>query len=530
MSKLSRLYHTVIHLRREQLRYRLKNLVLPPKSFPFKEVSLTENHSGNKTSFIARQNPFIGREIQFLNQSISFNDDMDWDYSGYGKLWTYNLNYFDFLMADSLELSQKRSLIGDFISRYNNLKTAKEPYPLSLRILNCCKFITQYQIQDTHITSLIATDVKNLSKKIEYHILGNHLLENAFALLVGGVVLGDQQSIETGFSILKRQFPEQILGDGGHFERSPMYQQIILERVLDCINIIPAESRYSDITTALRLTAISMLTWLQNTTFINGDIAMVNDAAYGIASSTDQLTKYASQLEIKSTTDYKLGESGYRMIHVGVFELFIDAGDIGPDYLPAHAHCDTLSFILYLNNTPFLVDTGTSTYEVGERRQIERSTASHNTVVVKNTEQSEIWGAFRVARRAYGEILEETDSKIVATHTGYKRIGANHTRTFEWLESKITITDTVTPGFSADAYLHFHDDVVVEISGDSIITPCATIKMIGAESIRLESYELCKGFNLRVESTKACIKFRDSLKTVISIKSGSKDFLKQMSH
>jgi len=40
-----------------------------------------------------------------------------------------------------------------------------------------------------------------------------------------------------GLSILAREVPEQVLDDGGHFERSPMYHSIILEDLLDLLNV-----------------------------------------------------------------------------------------------------------------------------------------------------------------------------------------------------------------------------------------------------------------------------------------------------
>ena len=40
-----------------------------------------------------------------------------------------------------------------------------------------------------------------------------------------------------GLGILARQIPEQILADGGHFERSTMYHALALEDILDLINV-----------------------------------------------------------------------------------------------------------------------------------------------------------------------------------------------------------------------------------------------------------------------------------------------------
>ena len=60
----------------------------------------------------------------------------------------------------------------------------------------------------------------------------------------------------------------------------------------------------------------------------------------------------------------------------------MDIGKIGPDYQPGHAHADTFTFCLYFKNTPIVVDTGTSTYNIGKRRDKERSTMVHNTVLL----------------------------------------------------------------------------------------------------------------------------------------------------
>ena len=81
--------------------------------------------------------------------------------------------------------------------------------------------------------------------------------------------------------------------------------------------------------------------------------------------------------------------------------LLIDVAPIGPDYLPGHAHADTLSYELSLYGKRVLVNSGTSRYGSGPKRDWERSTAAHNTVEVDGQSSSETWSGFRVARRAY---------------------------------------------------------------------------------------------------------------------------------
>lgn len=80
--------------------------------------------------------------------------------------------------------------------------------------------------------------------------------------------------------------------------------------------------------------------------------------------------------------------------------LVIDCGDIGPSYQPGHTHCDFLSYELMLSGQMVITDTGVCEYEPGDTRHYLRSTAAHNVVAVDGDEQSEIWGEFRVARRA----------------------------------------------------------------------------------------------------------------------------------
>ena len=46
-----------------------------------------------------------GGKFIFLNKTKTFADgSIDWNYSKFGKLWTYNLNYFDFLSSDHNKL------------------------------------------------------------------------------------------------------------------------------------------------------------------------------------------------------------------------------------------------------------------------------------------------------------------------------------------------------------------------------------------------------------------------------------------
>ncbi len=59
----------------------------------------------------------------------------------------------------------------------------------------------------------------------------------------------------------------------------------------------------------------------------------------------------------------------------------------------AHAHADLLSFVLWINGRPLLVDSGTYTYH-GSWRDHFRLTAAHNTVMVDDQEQAVVLPEF----------------------------------------------------------------------------------------------------------------------------------------
>ena len=74
--------------------------------------------------------------------------NLDWNYNVFGKLWTYNLNYFDYLNQENITKEQGIYLINDFIKNREIIIDGFEPYPISLRAINWIKFLSRYQINE----------------------------------------------------------------------------------------------------------------------------------------------------------------------------------------------------------------------------------------------------------------------------------------------------------------------------------------------------------------------------------------------
>lgn len=534
LRKVGLYYRTLRHLRREQVQYRLYYLLrrrwrrFRPVSYPAWNGQSAPIQLAD--SIASYESWDCEGGFRFLNLAHDFGTpaQIDWEFAEFGKLWTYNLCYFEFLVQPQVSQAQGLAIIRAFIRQYPQLKTAAEPYPTSLRIIFWIRFLRQHQIQDAEIDRALYVQAQTLADHLEYHLLGNHLLENGFGLWFAAVYFQDLPLLRKAEAILKPELTEQIMADGAHFERSPMYHSIMLYRVLDCLNLArhnmaifqPCanwENRFAE-------KAALMLGWLMNMTFPDGRYPHWADAAPEIAPVPQALFDYARRLGVEPRI-MPLGESGYRRMDWDAFSLMVDVGDIGPDYIPGHAHADTFSFVLNVDQQPYIVDTGISTYEKNARRQSERATSAHNTVQIGAHEQSEVWGGFRVGRRAYVRILEEQpDSstkgfRLRAEHNGYAHLGGRHARCFAREGDDLVIEDVVTApaGEFVYAYLHFAAGVEVQIAGQTLVSPSAIIHLEGATHLQIVPYALANGYNqFATHAVKAIITFENRLLTRIT--------------
>ena len=323
-----------------------------------------------------------------------------------------------------------------------------------------------------------------LVKNIELHLLGNHLLANAKAMIYAGLFFDDANSkkwLKKGLKIYQQQVNEQILDDGAHFELSPMYHSIILEDMLDIINLCdtysPVHSTTSEFTCQLlKKKVFLMLAWLNKMTHPDGMIAF-NDSALDVSPKLQQLAQYAVSLGVNFSIieNYPvthLKSSGFFVWREEQNYLVMDAGQVGPNYLPGHAHADTLSFECSINGERVIVNSGISEYQIGNVRTFQRSTAAHSTLVINNENSSEVWGAFRVAQRAQiiESYVDHTKSGffVGGAHDGYTKLKGSfiHKRTLNYSRNEIIITDSVSPSdFSKiDIYFHLGPNIrVVEI-------------------------------------------------------------------
>jgi uncharacterized heparinase superfamily protein len=324
-----------------------------------------------------------------------------------------------------------------------------------------------------------------------------------------------------------------------------MYHRIILFRLLDCYNLTINNERDDEFASFAKDKIALMSGWLKNISFRNGELPHFNDSAEGIAPSTDNLLQYAERLNIASKSA-PLSTSGYRKLATPFYECICDAGQTGPSYQPGHAHADSLTFVLHVNNRPVIIDTGCSTYERDEIRETERGTAAHNTVTVAGENSSQVWGSHRVADRAKVKILAESADSLSCSHDGYRRMGVEHRRTFAkqsptilsvrdrivgkrpnkslavealpcFLLSAFCFPKRPNKSLAVEALFHFAPTERIEVGEDFVVGRDYKFVFEGATFIERCNFQAASGFNKRETSTCVKVAFCSELLTTIHV-------------
>ena len=492
------LFNTLSNLRLKQLIFQIKyrlNRTIEYKHYSIQNIGFYyfENSIDKLKSLLNIDT------LNMLNISASFSS---WNYVDNGMLWAYNLNYMDWLNQCGMNFKEGAKWIDLFINDISKNRVGLDPYPIALRGINWIKFMSRYyskmsNCQLEHWCSSLYSQYRLLEKRLEYHLLGNHLLEDAYSLYIASLFFSEERMYKRYSELLLNQLDEQILNDGAHYEQSPMYHCILLDRLLDCYNFSTYNLRFEGqdrINRILCKKAQLMLGHLSSIIYNDHSFPLLNDSAEGIAPLPDQLFEYAKRLDL----DWKpipLKECGYRKMYSKVFEAIVDVGNIMASYQPGHSHADTFSYELRIFGKPFIIDTGISTYNKTNRRQYERGTMAHNTVSVNGKNSSEVWGGFRIGRRAKVTILKDSHNDIEAYHNGFGSSGT-HFRRFRITDNCFGIEDSFSGDKETISVIHLAPDVeIISYDSSKIITNRGIIEIQDALKVEIVDDEISYTYN-----------------------------------
>ncbi len=401
----------------------------------------------------------VGR-YRFLNQECALPDPPDWrleDNWEVGLLWRFHLHYHEFLLdlaaegqrsGDDSWLERVWQLVSQWIDGNRPtdrrvFQDAWHPYCISRRLPVWLMLFPRWPPPDRiadRVLKSILLQARFLEDHLEWDLRGNHLLENARALVLAGAFFSGPDAerwLRCGARVFQSQVAAQILPHGEHFERAPMYHAQMLEAALDVRDAV--ESIRPDLADCCGSVAARMASLLEEILHPDGGIPLLGDSSLGQSPPPDQLIARAAggqvpDLPSRSSDVRRAGKpAGARTIgdywtyREGERFLLFDAGPVGADELPAHAHADLLTCEASAGGRRLFVDSGVFSYEDDQMRRYCRSTAAHNVLEIDGANQCDVWSRFRMGRRGWPRKLEsgktDTFHWARAVHNAYRHLG-----------------------------------------------------------------------------------------------------------
>ena len=499
-SSLRLYYETIRRLHPEQVRFQVQRRLLGWRRAPSVDVPQPLRQRALWGPRTARcRLPFAGDvlhgEFRVWGQTRRLDLRQPWTDEALGDSWSYPVQYCEYLGAcadRAREDSELATAIASFLEAWIDAhppgtETAWDPYPTALRIVSWFDVLHTLgpQVSGASRARILASlyvQARWLNRNLERHLLGTHLLKDLKALLVAGASFDDARARawhRRALGLLQRELGTQVDVDGAHAEPAPMYHCVALEDVLDLLNfegaLDPAAARL------VQGVAARMLRYARDIQTPDGGFPLFGDGWEGGAPATRALLDYATRLGMvldeapQPASAARQGMVFYARSGVAVwrqpaFYVAADVGGMGTPHLSAHGHCDSLSFELWMDGAPWIVDSGTWSYAPGPVRQACRSTRAHNTLEIDGKEQHEIWGAFRVGRRSTVHAERLSPQVVEATLVPWFERSLRVRRRFEVGDACLKLHDHVegSRNHTVRSRFHLHPDCAVERDGERL--------------------------------------------------------------
>lgn len=371
------------------------------------------------------------------------------------------------------------------------------------------------------INSYLFDHYLHIKDNIEYSegMRGNHYLCNLCSLLIYLCHIeetsGKIELIDKYIRLINTELEYQFYSDGANFE---------------------ASTRYHVFTSQMLITADLIL---QKVMGISLETSRMNE----ITSFTSELLKYESPLQIgdndsghywkvlnselltynslKRTlkSNYKLTISnnclvfGYLKRKVNNIDIIFKCGKVGQNGKGGHDHNDNLSYCLYINQIPFVVDIGTFCYTSNfEKRNYYRSSVQHNVMTINDVEQNKISKSSNSdmfwldTTNSNPMILNNEDDTISAS---IEYGGMKYERQIFLNSNEISITDYYKSELVKEIRIHLHPKVNIDIVNKGVyklwINENSLLLDAKSNNSKIENYNYSPEYGVEMESKRIVI-------------------------
>jgi hypothetical protein len=311
--------------------------------------------------------------------------------------------------------------------------------------------------------------------EFSFLVRSNHYLSNIAAMTTLSAYLdgaGMQRRLRKYARAVQREILLQTYADGGDCEASTGYHVLVAQIFLH--SLVVQQRRQIAITPEFEARLRLMFEWIASLADKDWKLPHLGDCDNGrvellfedIAQTTQaegqrhslrvrSLCSLASrllQVPLKQEPVSLMGDSGIAVLRSGEASLIFCAMPNGLRGKGSHTHCDKLSLILRLGRDEAFCDSGSRCYtRSAERRNLDRSTRAHNTLMIDEADQNVVDTDPQLLFRCGNEavvspitLLEDNETAVRASHQGYSRYGIKHQRTVRLSQLSLQVLDEIS--------------------------------------------------------------------------------------
>lgn len=378
-------------------------------------------------------------ELSFLGETVRGGKHA-WRPAGMSDAWLAELHGFDWLrdlraVGGDAARRRARDLVEDWIEHQTGWQEiAWRPDILATRLFAwlgqhdffCASADDDYR---RRYLATIARQAKHLARVLPGGVEGAGLIRAAKGLTVAGLALpGHEASARQGLRILERACHRQILPDGGHVARNPQTQATVLRDLVDVRSALLAAEQ--DIPAFLLGAIDRAAPFLRMLRHNDGRLALFN----GSCESEDwQIDMLLAQADARGRAPSSAPHSGFERIVANRTVALLDTGTPPQAGLDHHAHAGTLSLEVSIGKERLITNCGARPGNRDPWATVQRSSAAHSTMVVDDTNSSEILADGTFGRRPQNVRVERSEDDgntwVSASHDGYvSAFGLEHER------------------------------------------------------------------------------------------------------
>jgi len=331
--------------------------------------------------------------------------------------------------------ARARELIGEWEGRYGRWDAAAWRADVVARRLT--NWLRHYAFvgrgaEDGFGTMLLdsmARQARHLARFAGGAPMGASRISAAKGLIYAGACLPDgKKHLREGLKLLDAELVRQILPDGGHIQRNPLLQLSVLRDLVD-IRAVLTEARQES-PRALPSAIDRMAPMLRFFRHGDGGLALFNGSDESDTFLDDLVL---SEADAPGRPPNNARHVGFQRLANGKTLVLVDTGLPPPSGFDEGAHAGTLSFEMSVGEQRLIVNCGAMAARDPGWRAGQRATAAHSTLIVADTNSSEVLASGGLGRRpsAVPCSRNEADGAIWmdAKHDGYAaNFGLTHQR------------------------------------------------------------------------------------------------------